>query len=69
MIESGMVVDTTTPDSIIREAFQKCCVDKDLREAATLAFSSVMANRRHLPAFAPSSGTMPLGKAASSTCQ
>jgi hypothetical protein len=36
LIESGIVVDTTTPNSIIREAFQKCRNDNDLRVVAVL---------------------------------
>ena len=31
MIESGMVEDTTIPDSINKVKFRKCPVDKDLR--------------------------------------
>lgn len=35
MIETGIVVDTTMPNSITPEAFQKCRADKDLRNSAS----------------------------------
>jgi hypothetical protein len=39
-IESGMLVDTTMPDSIIREAFCKCNSDNDLRVVTLLSATS-----------------------------
>lgn len=38
MIETGMIVDTNTPDSIIAEAFRKCCGVNGLRDLVALAF-------------------------------
>ena len=53
-IETGMVVDTTMPNSILAEAFRKChdakCPDaKQLRELAALAFPCVPSQIHPLP--------------------
>ena len=48
MIESGIVVDTTTLDSIIREAFQKSLQAKRLRDPRDLAVFSGLAIEHRL---------------------
>ena len=51
MIEFGVVVDTTMPNSIISEAFQKCRNSKDLRESPA---SAATASSPPTPAGRPS---------------
>ena len=51
LIESGMVVDTTMPNSIIAEALRKCHDAKQLRELAALVFPYVPSQGHPLPRF------------------
>jgi hypothetical protein len=48
-IETGMVVDTTMPVSILAEAFRKCHDAKQLRELVALAFPCVLSQNHPLP--------------------